>query len=81
VTILPNEHSTTILARDSLYLNTSSCLPCNWARGNGLIRISVRGKAISPWKTKGALIVEPGNYFSSGIFIFPDVSVRRRGQL
>jgi hypothetical protein len=41
----------------------------------------VRGNASSPWKTKGALIVEPGNYFSSGIFIFPDVSAWRRGQL
>jgi hypothetical protein len=41
----------------------------------------VRAKASSPWKTKGALIVEPGKYFSSTIFIFPDVSVRRRGQL
>jgi hypothetical protein len=30
---------------------------------------------------KGALIVEPGKYFYSGIFIFPDVSARRRGQL
>jgi hypothetical protein len=41
----------------------------------------VRAKASSPWKTKDAMIIEPVKYYSSGIFIFPDVSARGRGQL
>jgi hypothetical protein len=41
----------------------------------------VGGKASSPRKAKGALIVEPGKHFASGIFVFPDASAQRRGQL
>jgi hypothetical protein len=50
----------------------------SWEQSHNVLGES---KGLIAMAKKSALIVEPGKYFSSGIFIFPDVSARRRGQL
>jgi hypothetical protein len=47
----------------------------------GLIRFLGDRKGLIAERNQSPLIAETDEYFSSGIFVCPEVTVRRRGQL